>query len=154
MTPVFSKLCQKNVDGIVLPNSSIRLATTLLPLFLARFALEAFFKIETKEMTLSNFPSYTNPAYTAPRMTLKAAQSVGQIIGEVMKQLDDDRGACAVSALTGGFVSHRQGLFMTCLIDSPENKLKTARGTRVSPDMTTLPSCAFNREKWTLLCTK
>ena len=30
---------------------------------------------------------------------IKAVQSVGQIIGEVMKQLDDDRCACTVSAL-------------------------------------------------------
>jgi hypothetical protein len=102
----------------------------------------------------------TNLAYTTPRMTSKPCDpsvTVGQIIGEVMKQLDDDRCACTASALTGGFVSHRQGLFRTAirrvtrgLLALPENKSKT--GIRISPDMTTLPSCAFNHEKWTLWC--
>ncbi|KAH9000091.1 26S proteasome regulatory complex ATPase RPT4 [Lactarius akahatsu] len=56
---------------------------------------------------------------------IKAVQSVGQIIGEVMKQLDDDR-----CAYTGPryVVSYRPTL--------PAHKLKT--GTRVSLDMTTL----------------
>ena len=57
----------------------------------------------------------TNPAYTAPEDDSKAVQSVGQIIGEVMKQLNDDRCACTVSAQTEGFVSHRQDLFRTVI---------------------------------------
>lgn len=75
---------------------------------------------------------------------IKAVQSVGQIIGEVMKQLDDDR--CAfpsislrqnidrwkviVKASSGPryVVSYRPAL--------PAHKLKS--GTRVSLDMTTL----------------
>jgi 26S proteasome regulatory subunit T4 len=76
---------------------------------------------------------------------IKAVQSVGQIIGEVMKQLDDDRCKCChyptliaclpsllviVKASSGPryVVSYRPAL--------PAAKLKS--GTRVSLDMTTL----------------
>jgi 26S proteasome regulatory subunit T4 len=59
---------------------------------------------------------------------IKAVQSVGQIIGEVMKQLDDDRFIVKASSGPRYVVSYRPTL--------PANKLKT--GTRVSLDMTTL----------------
>jgi 26S proteasome regulatory subunit T4 len=59
---------------------------------------------------------------------IKAVQSVGQIIGEVMKQLDDDRFIVKASSGPRYVVSYRPTL--------PAQKLKT--GTRVSLDMTTL----------------
>lgn len=59
---------------------------------------------------------------------IKAVQSVGQIIGEVMKQLDDDRFIVKASSGPRYVVSYRPTL--------PAHKLKT--GTRVSLDMTTL----------------
>ncbi|KAI0792053.1 P-loop containing nucleoside triphosphate hydrolase protein [Abortiporus biennis] len=59
---------------------------------------------------------------------IKAVQSVGQIIGEVMKQLDDERFIVKASSGPRYVVSHRPAL--------PVSKLKT--GTRVSLDMTTL----------------
>ena len=85
--------------------------------------------------------------YRRTEEDIKAVQSVGQIIGEVMKQLDDERCACTppfqyhialadphlpviVKASSGPryVVSYRPAL--------PAHKLKT--GTRVSLDMTTL----------------
>ena len=85
--------------------------------------------------------------YRKTEEDIKAVQSVGQIIGEVMKQLDDERCACnphlnitlhslipttsvIVKASSGPryVVSYRPAL--------PAHKLKT--GTRVSLDMTTL----------------
>ena len=76
---------------------------------------------------------------------IKAVQSVGQIIGEVMKQLDDDRCTYTVSALP---CMHSSFLSVIVKASSgpryvvsyrptlPAHKLKT--GTRVSLDMTTL----------------
>ena len=50
---------------------------------------------------------------------IKAVQSVGQIIGEVMKQLDDDRCTYTVTGLhcmrLNFFVSYRQGLVRTAI---------------------------------------
>ncbi|KAI0272324.1 26S proteasome regulatory complex ATPase RPT4 [Gloeopeniophorella convolvens] len=59
---------------------------------------------------------------------IKAVQSVGQIIGEVMKQLDDERFIVKASSGPRYVVSYRPAL--------PAHKLKA--GTRVSLDMTTL----------------
>ncbi|PPQ91492.1 hypothetical protein CVT25_013749 [Psilocybe cyanescens] len=59
---------------------------------------------------------------------IKAVQSVGQIIGEVMKQLDSDRFIVKASSGPRYVVSYRPAI--------PAEKLKT--GTRVSLDMTTL----------------
>ncbi|KAH7890775.1 P-loop containing nucleoside triphosphate hydrolase protein [Phlebopus sp. FC_14] len=59
---------------------------------------------------------------------IKAVQSVGQIIGEVMKQLDDERFIVKASSGPRYVVSYRPALSAA--------KLKT--GTRVSLDMTTL----------------
>lgn len=59
---------------------------------------------------------------------IKAVQSVGQIIGEVMKQLDDERFIVKASSGPRYVVSYRPTL--------PVAKLKA--GTRVSLDMTTL----------------
>ncbi|KAF8491285.1 ATPase [Gautieria morchelliformis] len=59
---------------------------------------------------------------------IKAVQSVGQIIGEVMKQLDDERFIVKASSGPRYVVSFRPTL--------PLAKLKS--GTRVSLDMTTL----------------
>jgi 26S proteasome regulatory subunit T4 len=59
---------------------------------------------------------------------IKAVQSVGQIIGEVMKQLDDERFIVKASSGPRYVVSYRPTL--------PTAKLKS--GTRVSLDMTTL----------------
>ncbi|KAF9006051.1 ATPase [Cyathus striatus] len=59
---------------------------------------------------------------------IKAVQSVGQIIGEVMKQLDDERFIVKASSGPRYVVSYRPTL--------PVEKLKA--GTRVSLDMTTL----------------
>ncbi|TFY65871.1 hypothetical protein EVG20_g5219 [Dentipellis fragilis] len=59
---------------------------------------------------------------------IKAVQSVGQIIGEVMKQLDDERFIVKASSGPRYVVSYRPAL--------PSNKLKA--GTRVTLDMTTL----------------
>ncbi|KAJ3529770.1 hypothetical protein NM688_g7807 [Phlebia brevispora] len=59
---------------------------------------------------------------------IKAIQSVGQIVAEVMKQLDDDRFIVKASSGPRYVVSYRPAL--------PVAKLK--KGTRVSLDMTTL----------------
>ncbi|TRM65536.1 P-loop containing nucleoside triphosphate hydrolase protein [Schizophyllum amplum] len=59
---------------------------------------------------------------------IKAVQSVGQIIGEVMKQLDDERFIVKASSGPRYVVSYRPAL--------PAENLK--QGTRVSLDMTTL----------------
>ncbi|KAJ7574420.1 P-loop containing nucleoside triphosphate hydrolase protein [Mycena floridula] len=59
---------------------------------------------------------------------IKAVQSVGQIIGEVMKKLDDERFIVKASSGPRYVVSYRPAL--------PVDKLKS--GTRVSLDMTTL----------------
>ncbi|KAH7101459.1 P-loop containing nucleoside triphosphate hydrolase protein [Auriculariales sp. MPI-PUGE-AT-0066] len=59
---------------------------------------------------------------------MKAVQSVGQVIGEVMKQLDDERFIVKASSGPRYVVSYRPAL--------PTAKLKA--GTRVSLDMTTL----------------
>ncbi|KAL1762829.1 P-loop containing nucleoside triphosphate hydrolase protein [Schizophyllum commune] len=70
-------------------------------------------------------------AYEKTEEDIKAVQSVGQIIGEVMKQLDDERCTYPLSYASSGpryVVSYRPAL--------PAEKLK--QGTRVSLDMTTL----------------
>ncbi|KAF7982593.1 hypothetical protein HWV62_27611 [Athelia sp. TMB] len=66
--------------------------------------------------------------YSKTEDDIKAVQSVGQIIGEVMKQLDDDRFIVKASSGPRYVVSYRPAL--------PASKLKA--GTRVSLDMTTL----------------
>ncbi|KAG1746615.1 P-loop containing nucleoside triphosphate hydrolase protein [Suillus paluster] len=66
--------------------------------------------------------------YAKTEDDIKAVQSVGQIIGEVMKQLDDERFIVKASSGPRYVVSYRPAL--------PAEKLKT--GTRVSLDMTTL----------------
>ncbi|KAF9047186.1 26S proteasome regulatory complex ATPase RPT4 [Hymenopellis radicata] len=66
--------------------------------------------------------------YEKTEEDIKAVQSVGQIIGEVMKQLDDDRFIVKASSGPRYVVSYRPTL--------PAAKLKN--GTRVSLDMTTL----------------
>ncbi|KAI0060697.1 26S proteasome subunit P45 [Artomyces pyxidatus] len=66
--------------------------------------------------------------YAKTEEDIKAVQSVGQIIGEVMKQLDDERFIVKASSGPRYVVSYRPAL--------PAHKLKT--GTRVSLDMTTL----------------
>ncbi|KAL0953725.1 hypothetical protein HGRIS_004914 [Hohenbuehelia grisea] len=67
-------------------------------------------------------------AFAKTEDDIKAVQSVGQIIGEVMKQLDDERFIVKASSGPRYVVSYRPAL--------PVSKLKT--GTRVSLDMTTL----------------
>ncbi|PFH51849.1 hypothetical protein AMATHDRAFT_58386 [Amanita thiersii Skay4041] len=67
-------------------------------------------------------------AYEKTEEDIKAVQSVGQIIGEVMKQLDDERFIVKASSGPRYVVSYRPTL--------PMAKLKA--GTRVSLDMTTL----------------
>ncbi|PPQ73230.1 hypothetical protein CVT26_015033 [Gymnopilus dilepis] len=67
-------------------------------------------------------------AYEKTEEDIKAVQSVGQIIGEVMKQLDSDRFIVKASSGPRYVVSYRPTL--------PVAKLKA--GTRVSLDMTTL----------------
>ncbi|KAI5895279.1 P-loop containing nucleoside triphosphate hydrolase protein [Schizophyllum commune] len=67
-------------------------------------------------------------AYEKTEEDIKAVQSVGQIIGEVMKQLDDERFIVKASSGPRYVVSYRPAL--------PAEKLK--QGTRVSLDMTTL----------------
>ncbi|KAG6869196.1 26S proteasome subunit rpt4 [Termitomyces sp. T159_Od127] len=66
--------------------------------------------------------------YAKTEDDIKAVQSVGQIIGEVMKQLDDERFIVKASSGPRYVVSYRPAL--------PATKLKA--GTRVSLDMTTL----------------
>jgi len=66
--------------------------------------------------------------YRKTEEDIKAVQSVGQIIGEVMKQLDDERFIVKASSGPRYVVSYRPAL--------PAHKLKA--GTRVSLDMTTL----------------
>jgi len=66
--------------------------------------------------------------YKKTEEDIKAVQSVGQIIGEVMKQLDDERFIVKASSGPRYVVSYRPAL--------PAHKLKA--GTRVSLDMTTL----------------
>jgi 26S proteasome regulatory subunit T4 len=67
-------------------------------------------------------------SYEKTEEDIKAVQSVGQIIGEVMKQLDDERFIVKASSGPRYVVSYRPTL--------PVAKLKA--GTRVSLDMTTL----------------
>lgn len=67
-------------------------------------------------------------AYEKTEDDIKAVQSVGQIIGEVMKQLDDERFIVKASSGPRYVVSYRPTLSVA--------KLKN--GTRVSLDMTTL----------------
>ncbi|KAM6497065.1 26S proteasome regulatory complex, ATPase RPT4 [Amanita muscaria] len=67
-------------------------------------------------------------AFEKTEEDIKAVQSVGQIIGEVMKQLDDERFIVKASSGPRYVVSYRPTL--------PVAKLKA--GTRVSLDMTTL----------------
>ncbi|KAG8873501.1 26S proteasome subunit rpt4 [Tulasnella sp. 331] len=66
--------------------------------------------------------------YIKTEEDIKAVQSVGQIIGEVLKQLDDERFIVKASSGPRYVVSYRPTL--------PLDKLKS--GTRVSLDMTTL----------------
>ncbi|KAG9032106.1 26S proteasome subunit rpt4 [Tulasnella sp. JGI-2019a] len=66
--------------------------------------------------------------YSKTEDDIKAVQSVGQIIGEVLKQLDDERFIVKASSGPRYVVSYRPTL--------PLDKLKS--GTRVSLDMTTL----------------
>jgi len=66
--------------------------------------------------------------YAQTENDIKAVQSVGQIIGEVMKQLDDERFIVKASSGPRYVVSYRPALSAA--------KLKS--GTRVSLDMTTL----------------
>jgi len=66
--------------------------------------------------------------YSTTEEEIKAVQSVGQIIGEVLKQLDDERFIVKASSGPRYVVSYRPTL--------PLSKLKS--GTRVSLDMTTL----------------
>ncbi|KAF8327204.1 uncharacterized protein EI90DRAFT_3018270 [Cantharellus anzutake] len=66
--------------------------------------------------------------YEKTEEDIKAVQSVGQIIGEVLKQLDDERFIVKASSGPRYVVSFRPTL--------PVDKLKA--GTRVSLDMTTL----------------
>ncbi|KAJ7090186.1 26S proteasome regulatory complex ATPase RPT4 [Mycena belliarum] len=67
-------------------------------------------------------------AYEKTEDDIKAVQSIGQIIGEVMKQLDDERFIVKASSGPRYVVSYRPTL--------PLAKLKS--GTRVALDMTTL----------------
>ncbi|KAJ7756778.1 26S proteasome regulatory complex ATPase RPT4 [Mycena maculata] len=67
-------------------------------------------------------------AYEKTEEDIKAVQSIGQIIGEVMKQLDDERFIVKASSGPRYVVSYRPTL--------PVAKLKS--GTRVALDMTTL----------------
>jgi 26S proteasome regulatory subunit T4 len=66
--------------------------------------------------------------YSKTEDDLKALQSVGQIIGDVLKQLDDERFIVKASSGPRYVVGCRNKL--------EKNKLKA--GTRVSMDMTTL----------------
>lgn len=66
--------------------------------------------------------------YDQSEQDIKALQSVGQIIGEVLKQLDDERFIVKASSGPRYVVGCRSGV----------NKLKLKAGTRVSLDMTTL----------------
>ncbi|CAG7851677.1 26S protease regulatory subunit 10B AltName: Full=26S proteasome AAA-ATPase subunit RPT4; AltName: Full=Proteasome 26S subunit ATPase 6; AltName: Full=Proteasome subunit p42 [Serendipita indica DSM 11827] len=66
--------------------------------------------------------------YTKTEEDLKAVQSVGQIVAEILKQLDDERFIVKASSGPRYVVSYRPAL--------PLAKLKA--GTRVSLDMTTL----------------
>ncbi|GMK56929.1 hypothetical protein CspeluHIS016_0307690 [Cutaneotrichosporon spelunceum] len=69
-----------------------------------------------------------NADYDKTEEDMKALQSVGQIIGEVLKQLDDERFIVKASSGPRYVVSYRATL--------PADKLKA--GVRVSLDMTTL----------------
>ncbi|BEJ13391.1 hypothetical protein CspHIS471_0305650 [Cutaneotrichosporon sp. HIS471] len=69
-----------------------------------------------------------NADYEKTEEDMKALQSVGQIIGEVLKQLDDERFIVKASSGPRYVVSYRPTL--------PAEKLKA--GLRVSLDMTTL----------------
>lgn len=69
-----------------------------------------------------------NKDYNKTEDDLKALQSVGQIIGEVLRQLDTDR--FIVKASSG------PRYVVTCKVNLPKEKLTS--GTRVTLDMTTL----------------
>ncbi|KAF9554500.1 26S proteasome regulatory complex ATPase RPT4 [Agrocybe pediades] len=98
-------------------------------------ALKAYLdKIRTHEASSENLKKLRQSlkdlekAYEKTEDDIKAVQSVGQIIGEVMKQLDSDRFIVKASSGPRYVVSYRPTL--------PVAKLKA--GTRVSLDMTTL----------------
>ena len=69
-----------------------------------------------------------NKKYDKSEMDIKVLQSVGQIIGEVLKQLDSERFIVKTSAGPRYVVGFRKNL----------DHLKLKSGTRVSLDMTTL----------------
>ena len=81
--------------------------------------------------------------YAKTEDNIKAVQSVGQVIGEVMKQLDDERCECLLTMmLSANFVkvivkaSSGPRYVVSFRPALPVAKLKA--GTRVSLDMTTL----------------
>ncbi|OIW35649.1 26S protease subunit rpt4 [Coniochaeta ligniaria NRRL 30616] len=69
---------------------------------------------------------------------IKALQSVGQIIGEVLKQLDDERWKLTITVLSAVIVKASSGPRYVVGCRSKVDKAKLKQGTRVALDMTTL----------------
>lgn len=85
-------------------------------------------EIETKVRSMRDMTKQFKKDYDKTEDDLKALQSVGQIIGEVLKQLDDERFIVKASSGPRYVVGCRNKV----------NKLKLTAGTRVALDMTTL----------------
>jgi len=85
-------------------------------------------EIETKVKSLREGSKNFKKDYEKTEEDLKALQSVGQIIGEVLKQLDEERFIVKASSGPRYVVGCRNRV----------NKAKLTSGTRVALDMTTL----------------
>jgi len=85
-------------------------------------------EIETKVKSLREGSKNFKKDYEKTEEDLKALQSVGQIIGEVLKQLDEERFIVKASSGPRYVVGCRNRV----------NKAKLTPGTRVALDMTTL----------------
>eukprot|EP00798_Chlamydomonas_sp_ICE-L_P014211 gene14211-20181_t len=93
-----------------------------------RKALLKHKEIDTKVRTLREGVKELKKEYDKTEDDLKALQSVGQIIGEVLRQLDDERYIVKASSGPRYVVGVRTKV----------DKTKLTNGTRVSLDMTTL----------------
>jgi len=93
-----------------------------------RQALLAHREMETKVASLRNDFKDSQKAYDKSEDDLKALQSVGQIVGEALRQLDDERFIVKASSGPRYVVGCRNKV----------NKKALKPGTRVALDMTTL----------------
>ena len=85
-----------------------------------------------KAKTLREQVKQAKVEYDKTEDDLKALQSVGQIIGEVLRQLDEERCMALVNCSTGSL--HMRGALAICLKLQPSNEV---------PELLTEQSCCF-----------